>query len=82
MVRSVDAGVCYPLRPGGVWPAGFVFGVGVNGEAGASASLGGGDEAEDSCANPLDPDDDSAGTCALAVARGSATRLLDTEVPV
>jgi hypothetical protein len=59
-----------------------VFGVGVIGVAGAGASLGGGDQAEDSCANPLDPDDGCAGTCALAVARGTATRLVDGEVPV
>jgi hypothetical protein len=81
LARSVDAGASYPLRPGGAWPAGFVFGVGVIGVAGAGASLEGGDEAGDSFANPLDPADGRAGTCALAVARGTATRLVDCEVP-
>ena len=82
LVRPVDAGVSYPLRPGGAWPAGFVSGVGVIGVAGAGASLGPGDEAGDSCANPLDLADGCAGTCALAVARRTAARLVDCEVPV
>jgi len=49
-----------------------VFGADVVGVAGANASLGGGDEAEDSCSKPLEFDGDRAGRCALA-----ATRLED-----
>jgi hypothetical protein len=43
-------------------------------EAGAGASLGGGDEVEDGCSEPLEFDDGAAGTCAPAVVRGFATR--------
>jgi hypothetical protein len=45
--------------------------------AGAGASLGAGDEANDNCSNPLDVDGRGAGTCAPAGARGTATRLED-----
>ena len=65
------------LCPGGACPAGFVSGADVIGVAGAGASLGGGDEAEDVCSKLLDFDGGRAGTCAPAVARGTATRLED-----
>jgi hypothetical protein len=42
---------------------------------GAGAPLGGGDEADDSCSEPLEFDHDRPGTCALAVVRGIATGL-------
>ena len=45
--------------------------------AGAGASLGGGDEVEDSCAEPLEFDGGRVGTCAPAVVGGVATRLKD-----
>ena len=65
----------YLLRPGGACPAGFVSGADV--VAGAGASIGAGDEAEDNCSNPLDVDGRCAGPCAPAGARGTATRLDD-----
>ena len=39
--------------------------------------LGGGDEVEDSCSEPLEFDGGRVGTCARAVVRGVATRLED-----
>jgi hypothetical protein len=45
--------------------------------AGAGASLGGGDEVEDSCSEPLEFDGGRVGTCAPAAVRGVATRLED-----
>jgi hypothetical protein len=42
---------------------------------GAGGSLGGGDEAEDSCPEPLEFDDGRAGTCALAVVSRVVTGL-------
>ena len=77
MLHSADAGAPYLLRPGGACPAGFVSGADVVGVAGAGASLGGGDEAEDSCSEPLEFDGGRAGTCAPGVVRGFATRLED-----
>jgi hypothetical protein len=41
--------------------------------AGEGAPLGGGDEAEDSCCEPFEFNDGSAGTCVSAVVRGIAT---------
>jgi hypothetical protein len=63
------------LSPGGACPAGFVIGVDVVGVAGADASLGASDEAEDGGARPVEFAGGCAGTCALAMARGTATRL-------
>ena len=77
MLHSADAGAPYLFRPGGACPAWFVSGADVVGVAGAGASLGGGDEAEDNCSKPLDVDGGSARTCAPALARGTATRLED-----
>ena len=77
MLHSADAGAPYLLRPGGACPAAFVFGADVVGVAGAGASLGGGDEAEDSCSESLEFDGGRAGTCAPAVVCGVATRLED-----
>jgi hypothetical protein len=48
---------------------------GAVGGAGVGAPLGRGDEAEDSCSEPLEFDDGGAGTCALAVVSGIATGL-------
>jgi hypothetical protein len=77
VLHSADARAPYLLRPGGTCPAGFVSGADVVGVAGAGASLGGGDEAEDSCSEALEFDGGRAGTCAPAVVRGIATRLED-----
>ena len=77
MLRSADAGAPYLLRPGRACPAGFVSGADVVGVAGAGASLGGGDDAENNCSKPLGVDGGCAGTRAPAVARGTATRLED-----
>ena len=77
MLHSADAGARYLLRPGGACPAGFASGADVVGVAGARASLGGGDEGEDSCSEPLEFDGGRAGTCAPGVVRGFATRLED-----
>jgi len=74
MLHSADAGAPYLLRPGGACPALFVSGADVVGVAGAGASLGGGDEAEDSCSELLEFDGGRAGTCAPAAVRGFATR--------
>jgi hypothetical protein len=49
----------------------------VVGVAGAGVSLGAGDDAETNGSKPLDVDGGCAGTCAPAVARGTATRLED-----
>ena len=76
MLHSADVGAPYLLRPGGACPAVFVSGAEVVGVAGAGASLGGGDEAEDSCSEPLEFDGGRAGTCARR-GRGVATRLED-----
>ena len=75
MLRSADAGAPYLLRPGGACPAGFVSRADVVGVAGAGASLGAGDDAENNGSKPLDVDGGWARTCALA--RGTATRLED-----
>jgi hypothetical protein len=65
------------LRPGGACPAGFVFCGDVVDVGGAGALLGESDEADDSGCKPLVFDGGWAGTCALAVVRGTATRLED-----
>ena len=53
MLRSADAGAPYLLRPGGACPAGFVSRADVVGVAGAGASLGAGDDAENNGSKPL-----------------------------
>jgi hypothetical protein len=72
--------VRYLFCPGGAFPAGFRFGADTGGGAGADAEAGGagaggGNEAGDSCSEPLKFDDRRVGTGARAVVRGIATGL-------